>query len=112
MRELVFAGGALATAGCSTGSPVPENSQEAGSSDASVEDAPFPCCNANPDPCCPFLYCGVAAPPECACLADGGTYPPGATSCTVPDAGEDAGHDAEPDAPDGGPSDAGGDAHD
>jgi hypothetical protein len=36
------------------------------------------CCNANPDPCCPYLHCGEALTSQCtekmACEADGGTW--------------------------------------
>jgi hypothetical protein len=56
---------------------------DAGPADAGPTDAqpdvidPF-CCNANIDPCCPSIYCGKAATPDCtdktACESSGGMW--------------------------------------
>ena len=108
---------------------VPDVATEDASEDVSpaVDTGPVSfCCNANSDPCCPYMYCGQTRTPECieemACMADGGTWsvtepvPDGGSHCVIAsdgaapaDAAADAGPDAGPDAtPDGEPPDAGG----
>jgi hypothetical protein len=65
------------------------------------------CCNANSDPCCPYLYCDASLTPSCsaelACKADGGTFDPyivqpdgsfGA-SCSPADAGPGDAHGSD-----------------
>ena len=47
---------------------------------------PF-CCNANPDPCCRFQYCGDLMTPACACKSDGGTWGNGSVCSFPPEAG-------------------------
>jgi hypothetical protein len=84
--------------------------------DAPIGDAPVDspvygldafCCNANPDPCCPYLHCGEALSSRCseelACQAEGGTYDP---FFTVQPDGSLANLCSFP-APEGGPPDAG-----
>jgi hypothetical protein len=89
LREMVFAGGALAMAACADhastavdaghsfgpdgdgdGSQMPQDAGPSHSADA--------CCNANPDPCCSSHYCGATVTVQCtekmACEADGGTW--------------------------------------
>jgi hypothetical protein len=48
-----------------------------------------PCCNANPDPCCPVLNCGAPMNAECACRLDGGSWT-SEQSCSFADGGGDA----------------------
>ena len=78
------------------------------------------CCNANSDPCCPYMYCGQPRTPECieemACMADGGTWnvtepvPDGGSHCVVASDGAAPADAAGPDAtPESGPPDAGSD---
>jgi hypothetical protein len=87
-------------AGCSTTDVVAPDAAaaKAGSSDAGAADAdssvPSPgffCCNANPDPCCEYLFCDAALSPACACeLLDAGAptiEPDGGPGCTSPEAG-------------------------
>jgi hypothetical protein len=70
--------------------------------DAAVTPPPFPCCNANGDPCCTFLHCDAGITPQCqaelACI-DAGLWDAGALVCVAPtddDAStEDAGADAD-----------------
>ena len=114
LHEMILAGGALAVAACGAsaqGSSTfsPDATSERGPSDAApAGEEPDFCCNANPDPCCEYQYCGAALTPACAselaCRADGGTwveYPPG---CSL---GDEAGPgDGGGDAPDDGPADA------
>ena len=66
LREMVLAGGALAATACggSTEAPVDAASHELSNGDAAAsgDDATYcnsgtPCCNADPDPCCPMLSC-------------------------------------------------------
>ncbi|MBV9948144.1 MAG: hypothetical protein JOZ69_14915 [Myxococcales bacterium] len=93
--------------------------------DAGPFDAPFPsmCCNANSDPCCPYVACGAPMTPLCAeklaCEADGGAWdsvgrplPDGGWAfgaCTLPVGVTGTGSDGG-DGTDGG--DSGGGAHD
>jgi hypothetical protein len=50
------------------------------------------CCNANSDPCCPYLYCGQSMTAECACELDGGVPDYTDETCVLPaDAAADAG---------------------
>ena len=84
--------------------------REAG--DAEVTPVPFPCCNANGDPCCTFLHCDAGLTPQCqaelACI-DAGQWDASALACVAP-TGEDASSpdaDASIDASD---ADAAGDA--
>ena len=101
---------------------VPVTQPDGGDAEAAADAAPdvvYPpfCCNANPDPCCEYLYCGGSLTPDCsaemACQADGGTYNPYG-QYTLPDgsivnAGCSLPSEAGPDgAPDSEPSDAGG----
>jgi hypothetical protein len=72
LRELVLAGGALATAACG-GSVAHSVFDDAGSIDGTTgQDASDElssgggaCCNANPDPCCPSQYCGSSPTEQC-----------------------------------------------
>jgi hypothetical protein len=114
--------GSYAPIGCVLPGPdaAPDSGPPDGGAEAAADAAPDVvyspfCCNANPDPCCQYLYCGGSLTPECtaelACQADGGTYDPwqitqpdGSVtypSCSFPEAGPDATPDSEP-------SDAGG----
>jgi hypothetical protein len=96
LREMILAGGALASFGC--GSP------DAGGA-----------CNANPDPCC-LLPSGTKCVLKRACEADGGTYDPGGeqlpdgailpTHCDPPYSAPDATSDAALDRPGDGDADA------
>ena len=85
LKEMLLAGGALATAGCS--SSAASSSRDAAAaepSDATADtavEAPTGvgfCCNADPDPCYGFLACDAALTTECAqemsCMAEGGTW--------------------------------------
>lgn len=60
--------------------------------DAEVTPVPFGCCNANGDPCCPFLHCDAGITPQCqaelACI-DAGQWDASALACVAP-TGEDA----------------------
>jgi hypothetical protein len=47
------------------------NATDAGNT-VDATNFPFPCCNANGDPCCPYLYCGAQMTPACAAQLDGG----------------------------------------
>jgi hypothetical protein len=80
LRDLVLAGGTIATAACSSGS-----SGSAGSSGAGGVNNFF-CCNANPDPCCESQYCGAPVSKECMCKEQGGDWtthaPDGGFLCT------------------------------
>jgi hypothetical protein len=57
---------------------------EAGPSDAPSDAVNYgidACCNASPDPCCPYLYCGekrtmLCSDQEIACVSEGGTWNP------------------------------------
>jgi hypothetical protein len=87
LRDIVLAGGALATVGCL---PVGGGA----------------CCNANSDPCCAYLHCGAQLDEACACQLEGGTFAysyTGPSVCTFPREGGGTGDDAGGD---------GGDAHD
>ncbi len=122
LKEMLLAGGALAAAACSSSS----SSAVTGGSDASmpgsdagtdaewsdvtgggVDDASG-CCNAAPDPCCPYLYCEASITPTCsqemACEAEGGVWSYGGCS-TSQEAGQDGGVPGDADT-------TGGDAHD
>jgi len=66
LRDIVLAGGGLTAAACTQAS--------APDTDASSVGPPAFCCNANSDPCCPFLHCGQPITPACACQSDGGTW--------------------------------------
>lgn len=91
---------------------------DAGGGDSATEDsttdAPafdagsfFQCCNANSDPCCPYMYCEASLTPECSdklvCTSEGGTWSlyepvPDASHCVLAQDGlfaADAGSDAE-----------------
>jgi hypothetical protein len=78
LRDLVLAGGAVAAA-------------SACSSDGLLGGAGgTSCCNANPDPCCPVLYCGAPMTPACSCQQDGGSWDYSRSTCgpaQAPDAG-------------------------
>jgi hypothetical protein len=120
LREMILAGGALAMAACSSsssgGAQPPKDGGGEGDAthDANVgpdgndlPDGAPGCCNANPDPCCPEVYCGKpltsACTPEKDCVASGGTWDyssTGSGECSI-DAGE---NEAGPE--DGGPPDA------
>jgi hypothetical protein len=80
------------TQGCGRASdagPTDAAPTDAGPTDAEPDVIVDPfCCNANIDPCCPSIYCGKTATPECAakmaCESSGGMWDyPGC----VPDAG-------------------------
>jgi hypothetical protein len=104
LREMVVAGGALAT-GCSASAqspPADAGLDESAPADAAaldggapaeaagfdvgpvpdarrddLADGPSFCCNANPDPCCEQLYCGVPLSLMCAaelCQLEGGAW--------------------------------------
>ena len=84
---------------------------DAGPADAGVDvvSSSGPCCNGNPDPCCPFELCDAAASPACTCELEGGVWDSQAGSddsgllvgaCQSPSAGE-AGADGGSDAPEG-----------
>jgi hypothetical protein len=104
LREMILAGGALAVAACGdnaasiseagTGSEAGAGSDAGSGTDSSDGSAFVPgffCCNANSDPCCPFLYCDAgmtaACSEEMACQADGGTWSLNSQSCSPGDAG-------------------------
>ncbi len=63
---MVFAGGTLAAAACA---------DNAGTAADAAADAVTSggCCNANPDPCCQVLACGLPMTAACACEMGGGT---------------------------------------
>lgn len=42
--------------------------------DLDVVSSGGPCCNGNPDPCCPFELCDAAASPQCTCELEGGVW--------------------------------------
>jgi hypothetical protein len=77
LRDMVLAGGALAAAACS------DSSQS-----QNTPTGPTFCCNANPDPCCPYLHCGEPLNAACACKLDGGVLSSNSGECSfVADAG-------------------------
>lgn len=123
LKEMLLAGGALATAACSSassgtgatgsdaGNPGSDASTDAGSSDVTVGGFDGSgCCNAAPDPCCEYLYCDASISPTCSqemtCEAEGGMWSYSGCSLTQ-DAG--TGDASEDGAIDGGTE---GDAHD
>lgn len=81
LKEIVVAGGTLASAACSSASSS-SGTVDAGGSDSAADTAVMPdvnmCCNANPDPCCVHMYCGEPISTVCQsemdCQADGGTW--------------------------------------
>jgi hypothetical protein len=106
LREMILAGGALAAAACgdsaatvseagTTGAEGGAGSDVGATPDASDRDTGVFtggfCCNANGDPCCPFLYCDAGISSECvqkmACEADGGTWDFSVQGCSTRDAG-------------------------
>jgi len=120
LREMVLAGGAVATAACgsaSTNSSFPRSdageATDATTGDAISDGFVVQCCNANPDPCC---TCEADASPTAQCAQElackeAGTWDARAYTCEPSaDAGDSGGGDAPVDAP----GDAGteGDAHD
>jgi hypothetical protein len=83
LRDMILAGAALTAAACSDSVQSGTNASDAmlsdGAGDARV---PFFCCNANGDPCCPFVYCGQPMTPACACKSDGGTWNYSSGACS------------------------------
>lgn len=89
-------GGSAGSAGSgSTGSAGSGSTGSAGAGSASGSGSTggssgvVPCCNANSDPCCPFIYCGAPMTPACACKSDGGTWNYSGGTCSF---SQDAGH--------------------
>jgi len=75
LRDIIFAGGGLSAVACTHASaPDTDAASVAPNTDAASVGPPAFCCNANGDPCCPFLYCGQPITPACACQSDGGTW--------------------------------------
>jgi hypothetical protein len=89
------ASGSSGASGGSTGSAGSGSAGSAGSGSASGSGSTggssgvVPCCNANSDPCCPFVYCGAPMSPACACKSDGGTWNYSGGTCSF---SQDAGH--------------------
>ena len=111
LRDIVLAGGAVATAGCTNGQastvpPSPEagtlsDAGAPGNKDAADDAGPVPddsgietnfCCNADPDPCCAFEHCDASLGTACECSLDGGSFDYGTQSCSLPNGDADA-HD-------------------
>jgi hypothetical protein len=74
LRDLVLAGGTIATSACSSGG-----------SSTSTGTVNF-CCNANSDPCCESQFCGAPVSQACLCKEQGGDWttsaPDGGFLCT------------------------------
>jgi hypothetical protein len=73
----------------SIGTPDASNGTRDGSAGTPPDANSFFCCNANPDPCCPYINCGAPLTAACACALEGGTWlpEPGQTPTCSADAG-------------------------
>lgn len=58
------------------GTPTPELPDAADVTDAGIGTTDGQCCNANPDPCCTYEFCGASITPQCSCELEGGTWNP------------------------------------
>jgi hypothetical protein len=98
LRAIALAGGAMTTAGCGGNvavAPIDASSDAPGAPGPDAQSvhneasnpSPF-CCNASPDPCCPYVNCGQPMSPACACQSDGGSfeYTQGGGVCSFADA--------------------------
>jgi hypothetical protein len=110
-REMLLAGGALAATACgastatqadAASSETPDAASSGGdgqSGDDAYTGTSFPCCNADPDPCCPMVCSGDVGPDAASyvdceqnrtqCESMNGDYQPqpdGTLGCTQADA--------------------------
>jgi hypothetical protein len=94
-KDCVADGGVFTPAGC-----CPQGSTWTATGDRCVPDLPdaSQCCNANPDPCCPYLYCDAGITQECRTELDcmeAGAWRTATLSCDLDagDAGDADSHD-------------------
>jgi hypothetical protein len=113
LREMVLAGGALATVACGgatersafdAGSSQPTDATTDQVSNDDVASSSNPCCNADPDPCCAYQYCEASLSPQCVQemeCQEAGRWNSNTYTCEAPprDAGARDADSAAPDAP-------------